>query len=96
MKQAKQVPRWLKQLSLVKAELQGVRFPQTPEEGLRQCAELSALSLRLLQDKIKNRQGRADHRHAALRMQRLLARLSQADSRRISRWRRDCARSFQR
>lgn len=96
MKQAKQVPRWLKQLSLVKAELQGVSFPRTPEEGLWQCAELSALSLRLLHNEIRNRQVRANSRHAALGMQRLLARLSHADSRRIARWRRDCARSFQR
>jgi hypothetical protein len=46
------IPWWLKRLGLVRAELRGMVFPRTAEEGLRQCAELSALSMELFKAEI--------------------------------------------
>jgi hypothetical protein len=46
------IPWWLRRLDLVRAELKGMTFPRTAEEGLRQCAELSALSMELFKAEI--------------------------------------------
>jgi hypothetical protein len=42
-----EVPIWLKRLDLVRNELGGMRFPRSVEEGVNQCAELSAVSMDL-------------------------------------------------
>ncbi|MFP3871002.1 MAG: hypothetical protein ACLFVT_09025 [Syntrophobacteria bacterium] len=47
------IPWWLRRLGLVRAELRGTRFPHTAEEGLRQCAELSAVAMELLKDEVR-------------------------------------------
>ena len=84
MRRVKRPPLWLRRLDAVKAELDVTRFPKTAEEGVRQCAELSAVALRLF------RQQAGGDRAA----QRLLARLSADEAQRIPTWRRDCARFF--
>lgn len=94
MKLKKRVPRWLKRLDLVKAELKGVRFPRTAEEGLRQCAMLSTTGLRLLRESIRNSQPGASEEEIEMEMRRLLARFSQADARWVARWRKERALYF--
>jgi len=84
MKRSNRVPWWLRRLSQVKAELRGVRFPRSAEEGLRQCASLSAVSLRLLKDSVGG--GRQMHR--------LLARMVSAEARQVRKWREDRVRHF--
>jgi len=49
-KRTNRVPPWLRGLRQVKAELRGVRFPRTAEEGFRQGVVLSAASLRMLEE----------------------------------------------
>ena len=90
----KQVPRWLRQLALVKVEGRGVPFPHSPEEGLRQCAALSALSLRLLREEIRKTRAGMDDERVEIETSRLLARFAHADALRVSRWKRERARSF--
>lgn len=84
MKPPKKVPVWLRRLGQVKAELRGVRFPRTAEEGLQQTAELSATSLRILKTGTRS----------APPTRILLARMSQADARQSIIWRKERARSF--
>jgi hypothetical protein len=84
MPRAKLVPRWLRRLDLVKEELKAWPFPRTAEEGLRQCAALSASNLKIFYD---TGGGRPD---------RLLDKLRQADAGRSSVWKKDCARAFRR
>jgi hypothetical protein len=84
MKRAKSVPRWLRRLDLVKEELRGWPFPRTAEEGVRQCAALSAASLKIFYD--------TNGKDA----DRLLSKLRQAEASRISAWKKDCARAFRR
>lgn len=94
MNKTKDMPRWLKRLKLVKTELREVRFPRSAEDGLRQCAALSALALRLLREEVKRTRTRGDVERANVEMRRFLARLSSTDSEWTARWRRDCARFF--
>ncbi|HLC40155.1 MAG TPA: hypothetical protein VJO34_00845 [Methylomirabilota bacterium] len=84
MKRAKRAPLWLRRLGVVKAELSATRFPKSAEEGMQQCAMLSAAALRLLREQAGGEK----------EMHRLLARLSAAEARHARRWRRDCARFF--
>lgn len=94
MKPKKRVPRWLKRLDLAKAELKGVRFPRNAEEGVRQCAMLSAAGLRLLRESISTSQAGASEEQIETEMRRLLARFSRADARWVARWRKERARYF--
>lgn len=82
MTRSKRVPWWLRRLGRVKAELKGVRFPRSAEEGLRQCASLSAVSLRLLKHSTGGRR----------RMHRVLARMTSAEASRAWKWRENRAR----
>jgi hypothetical protein len=84
MRRQKPVPRWLRRLDLVKAELKGWRFPRTAQEGLTLCAMLSAANLRIFYST-------AGHKTDP---DRLLNRLRQAELARIPKWKRDCARTF--
>lgn len=84
MKRHKPLPLWLRRLDLVKEDLKGWRFPRTAEEGLRQCAQLSAAGLRVF------------YATAGKHPDRLLARLRQTELSRIPAWKKDCARAFQR
>ena len=90
----KQVPLWLRRLGLVKAELKGVRFPRNAEEGLKQVAALSAASLRILKAEVRSGLPGADERQVQAAFCRLLARLSQAETRWILHWKRERARCF--
>ena len=83
MKRPKRVPVWLRRLPLVKAELGGLRFPRTAEEGLRQAAALSATSLRVLESQ-----------EGASKARRLLARMACTEARRILFWKKERARYF--
>ncbi len=47
------IPWWLRKLDLVRLELRGMRFPRTAEEGLKQCAELSAACLGLVEEEAR-------------------------------------------
>ena len=84
MRRAKRPPFWLRHLGAVKAEMKATRFPKSAEEGMQQCAMLSAAALRLLSEQAGGDKA----------MHRLLARLSAAEARHAQRWRRDCARFF--
>jgi hypothetical protein len=84
MKRAKSVPLWLRRLTLVKEELKGWPFPRTAEEGLRQCAALSAAGIQIFYE--------TNGKHA----DRLLAKLRQAEASRMPVWKKDCARAFRR
>ncbi len=86
MKQPQTIPRWLKRLDLAKAELKSWRFPRTAEEGLRQCAKLSAASLKIFHATTRNKTN----------PDRLLAKLRQSESLLTPVWKRDCARFFSR
>ena len=90
----KQVPLWLRHLSLAKAELKGVRFPRNAEEGLAQVAALSAASLRILKAEVRSGLPGADERQVQAAICRLLARLSHAEARWIQHWKRERARFF--
>lgn len=94
MRRFKRIPVWLRRLDRVKAELRATGFPRTSEEGIRQCAALSAVSLRLLREEMKKGRTGANEMQVELEMSRLLARFARADARWASRWRRNCARSF--
>ena len=84
MKRVKRAPYWLRRLGAVKAELKATRFPKSAEEGMQQCAMLSAAALRLMKEQAGGEK----------KMNRLLARLSAAEARHAKRWRRDRARFF--
>lgn len=84
MKPVKGVPLWLRRLHLAKAEIEAVRFPASAEEGLRECAALSALALRLLKETIGGDR----------KLGQFLARASAADAWRAQKWEANRARYF--
>jgi hypothetical protein len=90
----RQVPLWLRRLGLVKAELKGMSFPRNAQEGFRQAAALSAISLRLLKAQVRSELTRANRGADEIAMRRLLARFSRADARWIRVWQRERARCF--
>jgi len=94
MKLPNQVPLWLRRLRLVKAELKGMRFPHSAEEGFRQTAALSATSLRILKAEVRSGLAGADEQRLEIATRRLLARLSHADAQRLRVWKRERARCF--
>lgn len=94
MKRSKNVPVWLRRLDIVKAEMKNARFPCSAQEGLHQCATLSATARRLFRESI-----RADHPEASdeeIEKERrlLLARLSAAQARWIAKWKKERDRYF--
>src|SRR5262245_22370591 len=92
----RKVPLWLRRLDQVKAELKGTRFPQTADEGFRQCVALSATALRWLRDSIRADHPNASEEQVESERRRLLARLSAAEHRWLIRWRKERARYFRR
>lgn len=94
MKQPKRVPRWLRRLGLVKAELKAAHFPRSAEEGLRQVAALSAANLRILRAEVRSALAGAEESRVESATYQLLARLSRADAQRVSIWKRERARYF--
>lgn len=96
MKRQKQLPLWRRQLDLVKTELKGTRLPRTAEEGLQQCAMLSAIGLRFLRAAIKREHPGASEEQIEIERRRLLAQWSAADARWVAGWRKDRARYFRR
>ena len=90
------LPLWLRRLDQVKAELKGVRFPRTAEEGFRQCMMLSTTAHRWLRDSIKDNHPEASEEQLEAERRRLLARLSAAESRWLAVWRKERVRYFRR
>jgi hypothetical protein len=91
---AEKAPLWLRRLDVVKAEMKGIRFPRTAQEGFRQCVELSETARRWFRQSI-----RADHRAASeeeIEKERrlLLARLCAAQARQIAKWKKELDRYF--
>jgi len=85
---------WLRRLGQVKAELKGVRFPATAEEGFRQVLALSSTNLRILETQVRSERPGADRRQVRMEVRRLLARLARADAQWIQSWKRERARCF--
>lgn len=81
MQRGEGVPWWLKKLNLVRAELRGMRFPRTAEEGLRQCAKLSAASMVLLREEVRKTLHAGDEETVEMETRRLMARFSSIDER---------------
>lgn len=81
MQGGKEVPWWLKRLDLVRGELRGMRYPRTAEEGLRQCAELAAVSMGLFKDQIRRSLRTRDVKALEMETHRLMARFSSMDER---------------
>ena len=89
-----EVPLWLQRLGLVKAELKSVRFPRTAEEGLRQVAALSAVSLRMLEEDVRSAMPRATEKQVRVAMRGLLGRISHAEAQQTGFWQKERARHF--
>ena len=81
MEPPKALPWWLKRLDLVKAELKATRFPRTVEEGIRQCAELSAVSMGLFKEEIRRSLRTSDEKTVEMETRRLMAHFSSIDER---------------
>jgi hypothetical protein len=81
------IPWWLTKLDLVRAELRGVRFPRTPEEGIRECAKLSEASMRVLKEQIGRSLGTRNEETVDLEIRRLMVRFSGMDKRWKAGWR---------
>jgi hypothetical protein len=75
-------PWWLKRLDVVRAELRGTAFPRTAEEGLRQCAELSAVSMELFKAEL----GKTCRKGGEERLDRGVRRLMDRFSKTEARW----------
>ncbi len=86
-----EIPWWLKRLDLVRAELRGMRFPRTAEEGIRECAELSEASMRLLKEQVGRSLGTRNEETVDLEIRRLMARFSSMDKRWKAGWRKERA-----
>jgi hypothetical protein len=94
MKRMNQAPLWLRRLDLVKSELMGARFPRTAEEGLRQVAALSAVSLRMLEEDVRATMPRADRKRVRKALCERLARISRVEAQWMLLWKRERARYF--
>jgi len=79
MKGIHEIPWWLKGFDRVRAEFRNTPFPRKAEEGLRQCAELSAVSMELLKNEIRKRLRHKDEERVKVATRLLLARLSHID-----------------
>ena len=88
------VPLWLRRLDRVKAELKATRFPRTAEEGFRQCVILSTTALRWFQDSIRAAHPGASEQSLEAERRLLLARLSAAQTRWLTKWRKERVRYF--
>lgn len=86
MQKDKEIPIWLKRLDLVRAELKGMRFPRTAEDGLRQCAELSAASMRLVKEEFRRSLRAGDENMVEEEIRGLMASFSTIDARWKDSW----------
>jgi hypothetical protein len=94
MKRENKVPRWLRRMDLVKAELKTVRFPRTAEEGFRQCAELSETARRWFRESIRTEHPGASEEKIEKERRLLLARFCAAQARQITKWKKERERYF--
>ena len=94
MKRENKVPRWLRRIDLVKAELKTVRFPRTAEEGFRQCAELSETARRWFRESIRTEHPGASEEKIEKERRLLLARFCAAQGRQIAKWKKERERYF--
>jgi hypothetical protein len=81
-------------MDIVKAEMRSVRFPATAQEGLRQCAKLSATASRWFRESIRADHPEASEEEIEKERQLLLARLSAAQARQIAKWKKELDRYF--
>lgn len=96
MARVRKLPLWLQRLDQVKAELKGARFPRTAEEGFRQCMMLSTTAHRWFRGSLRADHPNASEEQLESERQRLLARLSAAEARWLTEWRKERARYFRR
>jgi hypothetical protein len=94
MKRENKVPRWLRRMDLVKAELKTVRFPRTAEEGFRQCAELSETARRWFRESIRTEHPGASEEKIEKERRLLLARFCAGQARRVAKWKKERERYF--
>jgi len=81
-----EIPWWLRRLDLVRAELRQTRFPRSAEEGVRQCAALSAASMALFREQIRKTMRARDEEAVEREVRRVMARFSAMDERWKTRW----------
>ena len=81
------IPWWLKRFDLVRAELKGIAFPRTAEEGLRQCAELSAVSIELFKAEVRKTRRKGGEERLDREARRLMDRFAKTEARWKSAWR---------
>jgi len=93
MQRDREVPIWLKRLDLVRDELRSMRFPRTVEEGVNQCAELSAVSMGLFKEEIRRSLGARNEETVERETRRLMARFSRIDERWKDTRRKECVTS---
>jgi len=94
MKRSKKAPLWFRRLDLVKAEMRAVQFPRTAQEGFSQCVELSETAGRWFRQSIRDAHPGAGEEEIEKERRLLLARFSAAESRRITRWKKELERHF--
>jgi len=86
MQKDKEIPIWLKRLDLVRAELKGMRFPRTAEDGLRQCADLSAAPMGLVKEETGESLRAGEENTMEEETRRLMAGFSPMDARWKDTW----------
>lgn len=94
MKRSKKAPLWFRRIDLVKAEMKAVRFPRTAQEGFSQCAELSETALGWFRQSIRDDHPGASEEEVERERRLLLARFSAAETRQITRWKKELDRHF--
>ena len=94
MQRSKKAPLWFRRLGLVKAEMKTVRFPGTAQEGFRQCLELSETAPRWFRQSIRDGHPGAREKEIEEERRLLLARFSAAETRQITRWKKELDRHF--
>ena len=90
----RELPLWLRRLDQVKAELKGTRFPRTAEDGFRQCVALSTMALRWFRDSVRRAHPGASEERLETERRLLLARLSAAEGRWLTKWKKERVRYF--
>ena len=94
MKRSKKVPPWFRRLDLVKAEMKTVRFPRTAQEGFSQCVELSETARRWFRQSIRDGHPGTSKDEIEKERRLWLARFSAAESRRMTKWKKERDRYF--
>jgi hypothetical protein len=94
MKGLRKVPLWLRRINIVKAEMKSVRFPPTAQEGLRQCAKLSATASHWFRESIRADYPGASDEEIEKERRLILARISAAEGRWVAKWKKERGRFF--